>query len=153
MGAQESWRGGDLAAESALAQQPGQLRHVREGAASRERTGAMELLLSGGLALGRTPVEGWGSARSQRLLRAHGGGQAQATRRTKPRAPPRRRERAQARGAIGPRARLLTAGQEQRRSVTELRHRASQDASVHPSTRFCASVNEILCIRQRENEA
>ena len=109
--------------QAEVAQQPGQLGHAREGAASRERTGAMELLLSGGLALGRTPVEGWGSARSQRLLRAHGGGQAQATRRTKPRAPPRR--------ALSPwPCASLTAGQEQSPSqsvaafATE-RHRAS----------------------------
>ena len=131
MGAQESWRGGDLAAERARSA-AGSAR-ARSGGRGEPRAYRSD----GVAALGRPgawPDAGGGlglSALSSAAACASGGGQAQATRRTKPRAPPRRRERAQARGAIGP-ASLLTAGEEQRQerhrasqSVTE-RHRASQ---------------------------
>ena len=107
--------------QAEVAQQPGQLGHAREGAASRERTGAMELLLSGGLALGRTPVEGWGSARSQRLLPARA-----AAGRPRPRGGRSRGRRPDAESALSPwRPRLLDCGSQ---SVTE--HTRGKEVAV-----------------------
>ena len=111
LGAQESWRGGGLAAERARSA-AGSAR-ARSGGRGEPRAYRSD----GVAALGRPgawPDAGGGlglSALSSAAPCASGGGQAQATMRTKPRAPPRRRERAQ---PVAPEA-----GQECHESVAE----------------------------------